>query len=93
MSNWANTSRHRDADEIMAGDIVVVWTSDKQTPTQGNHITLALSTPDGEGTFDTVEGNAKGEGPDGRWREGVSKRTRNIKDVAHVYRPLSEDFS
>lgn len=93
MANWASTSRHRDPDEIMPGDIVVVWTDDSQKPAQGNHITLALTTPDDDGIFETVEGNAKGEGPDGRWREGVSKRTRNIADVAHVYRPLSEDFS
>ena len=93
MSNWSSTPRHRDPDEIMTGDIVVVWTSDKQTPAQGNHIVLALTSPDDDGSFDTVEGNAKGNGPDGRWREGVSTRTRNIKDVAHVYRPLSEDFS
>ncbi len=93
MANWASTPRHRDPDEIMTGDVVVVWTSGKQTPAQGNHITLALTSPDDDGSFDTIEGNAKGNGPDGRWREGVSTRTRNIKDVAHVYRPLSEDFS
>ena len=51
-----------------------------------------MSLPNVDGDFDTIEGNAKGYGPDGEWREGVSKRTRNIKDVACIYRLLDGDF-
>ena len=41
--------------------------------------------------FHTLEGNAHGEGPEGRI-EGVIKRTRNMSTVAHIYRLLSEDY-
>ena len=63
-----------------------------KTPHYGNHITLALSSPNQEGNFETIEGNAKGYGPNEDYREGVSKRIRNIKDVAHIYRLSSEDY-
>jgi len=76
----------------MKGDIVVVYTSSAKTPDYGNHITIALSSPDDEGNFETVEGNAKGEGPNGDWREGVIKRQRSIFDVAHIYRLNDGDY-
>jgi len=91
--NWASTSRHQDIDNLRGGDIVIVFTSDERIPIWGNHITLALSSPDQDGNFDTIEGNAYGYGPDQTWREGVSKRTRNLNEVAHVYRLLDEDFN
>lgn len=87
---WGNTTRK--VKDIYTGDIVVIYTSDEQSPAYGNHITIALGPPDSEGFFETIEGNAKGYGPDGQYREGVSKRTRNIKDVAHIYRLASEDY-
>ena len=77
----------------MIGDIVTVWTSSDQSVRQGNHIVIALSVPDSAGVFETIEGNAKGAGPDSDWREGVSRRTREIKNVAHIYRLLEEDFN
>lgn len=89
-NNWGGTARK--VEEIAIGDIVVVYTSSDKSPSYGNHITLALSVPDEDGNFDTIEGNAKGEGPDGDWREGVIKRQRSIFDVAHIYRLASGDY-
>jgi len=89
-SNWGGTSRK--VAEVMKGDIVVVYTSSAKTPDYGNHITIALSSPDDEGNFETIEGNAKGEGPTGEWREGVIKRQRSIFDVAHIYRLNDGDY-
>ena len=90
-SNWGSTSRCRDGEQPLPGDIVTVFTNDEQTPVQGNHIVLVVNSPDEHGDFHTIEGNAHGEGPDGRI-EGVIKRTRNISAVAHIYRLLSEDY-
>ena len=90
--NWFHTSRHQDKEAIRPGDIVVVFTSDDKTPTWGNHITIARTSPDKDGNFHTTEGNAHGVNPDQQWVEGVVKRTRNIKDVAHVYRLIDEDY-
>ena len=71
---------------------MVVFTSKEQTPFYGNHITLARTIPNKDGDFHTIEGNAHGVGPDQNWVEGVVKRTRNLKDVAHVYRLIDEDY-
>ncbi len=89
-NNFNNTSRR--VGKVRPGDIVTVFTSKDKTPTYGNHIVIAMSLPNVDGDFDTIEGNAKGYGPDGEWREGVSKRTRNIKNVACIYRLLDGDF-
>jgi len=70
---------------------VTVFTSDEHSPAQGNHIVLVASAPDDMGLFDTIEGNAHGEGPEGRI-EGVIKRQRSMDSVAHIYRLLSEDY-
>lgn len=90
--NWSKTSRRQDPSKIMPGDIVVVFTSAEKKPHYGNHITIARTSPDHEGNFNTIEGNASGLGPDQNWREGVSKRTRNVSDVAYVYRLIDEDY-
>ena len=50
----------------------------------GDHIVIARSYPDADGEIETIEGNAKGYGPDGDWREGVSKRSRNTSAIAKV---------
>ena len=89
-NNWAGTSRK--VGEIKKGDIVVVYTSDQKKPDYGNHITIALSAPNDEGLFETIEGNAKGFDPDHNIREGVIKRERNIKNIAHIYRLRDEDY-
>jgi hypothetical protein len=47
--------------------------------------------PDLDGNFETIEGNAKGLGPHSDI-EGVIRRQRNVKDIAHIYRPASEDY-
>jgi len=90
-SNWGKSSRCRDGEAPQPGDIITVFTSDEQTPVQGNHIVLCVGAPDDMGLFDTIEGNAHGQGPEGRI-EGVIKRQRSIDTVAHIYRLLSEDF-
>lgn len=89
-NNWYNTGRR--VNEVCIGDIITVYTSSEQSPHYGNHIVLALSLIDESGDFETLEGNAKGYGPNGDWREGVSRRTRNIKDVACIYRLKDCDF-
>lgn len=91
-SSWGKTSRCRDGEQPQIGDIVTVFTSDAQSPVQGNHIVLVTSAPDDMGLFNTIEGNAHGEGPDGDMIEGVIKRQRSMDSVAHIYRLLSEDF-
>jgi hypothetical protein len=91
MNNWGRTSRLRDGEEPMPGDIVVVFTDDTHSPSQGNHITLCVGAPDELGNFPTIEGNAHGMSPHGP-TEGVIKRERALDSVAHIYRLLPEDF-
>lgn len=91
MNNWGRTSRLRDGEEPMPGDIVVVFTDDTHSPSQGNHITLCVGAPDESGNFPTIEGNAHGMSPHGP-TEGVIKRERSLDSVAHIYRLLPEDF-
>ena len=90
--DWFSSSRLQDSSQILPGDIVVVYTSDERTPSYGNHITIARTSPDENGDFHTIEGNANGVGPNQDWREGVSKRTRHINTVARVYRLIDEDY-
>jgi hypothetical protein len=90
--DWGNSSRVQSIDSILPGDIITVYTSDERSPSYGNHIVIALSIPNQEGDFETIEGNAHGIGPDDTWREGVVKRTRNISSVARVYRLIDEDY-
>ena len=90
--DWTNSSRVQTKENILPGDIVVVYTSKEQSPSYGNHITLVCSIPNELGDFDTIEGNANGAGPNQEWREGVSKRTRNLSEVARVYRLIEEDY-
>jgi len=87
--NWSNTSRHIPIENMMAGDIVVVFSSKRSV--QGDHITIATSSIE-NGEFTTVEGNAHGTLGDGLYGEGVVKNTRKVEQVAHVYRLLEEDF-
>lgn len=90
-SNWGSTSRCRDGESPLPGDLITVYTSADRSPAYGNHIVLCVSSPDESGEFHTIEGNAFGNGPEGRI-EGVIKRTRNMSDVAHIYRLLTEDY-
>tara|TARA_Y100000592_G_scaffold9199_2_gene12878 strand:+ start:23885 stop:24571 length:687 start_codon:yes stop_codon:yes gene_type:complete len=92
--DWRNTKRYiNDKNTLCKGDLVTVYTSSKRSPDYGNHIVLVNGLIDENGDFETIEGNAKGYGPNQDYREGVSKRTRNIKDIARIYRLLEEDFS
>tara|TARA_Y100001972_G_scaffold123088_1_gene169792 strand:+ start:1647 stop:2312 length:666 start_codon:yes stop_codon:yes gene_type:complete len=85
--NWYDTRRR--VKVIHPGDIVTVFSSAKKF--YGDHIVLAIDYPDENGDFPTYEGNAKGQGPNGKI-EGVIKRKRNLKNVACIYRLSAEDF-
>jgi len=87
---WGGTSRK--VSELNHGDIVVVYTSLDRSPSYGNHITICMGFPDIDGYFETIEGNAKGQVQSGDFEEGVIRRQRNVKDIAHIYRPASEDY-
>ena len=91
-TNWGHTDRNRDGENPNRGDIVTVFTSADRSPIAGNHIVICAGAPDENGDFPTIEGNAHGEGPQGRI-EGVIKRTRNMSQVARIYRLLSEDYT
>lgn len=71
--------------QIEPGDIVVIKTGANKP--YGDHVTIALEAPKGgaAGTVATIEGNARGSGPNGIIR-GVVKRHREIDRVARVYR-------
>jgi hypothetical protein len=56
---------------IRRGDIVIV--GDGERPT-GDHVTIAVGVIDDGRTIDTISGNGGGVGPDGRAREGISRR-------------------
>ena len=94
--DWRNTTRCHNGQDLEIGDIVTVYNSkdpNKRAATpQGNHIVIVKELPK-NGEFETYEGNAKGYGPEGNWREGVSTRKREISTIAHVYRLLQEDFN
>lgn len=93
-SNWGRSGRNRTGGPIQAGDILTVWTTQRgdQRNAYGQHIVLACGPANDQGMIDTVEGNAKGSGPEGQYYEGVIKRQRSLEDVARVYRPFEEDF-
>ena len=88
--NWGSTSRSIDHDKMMPGDIVVVYSAKRAV--QGDHITICVEPPNDCGDFKTVEGNAYGTLGDDSHGEGVIRRERNLNDVAHVYRLISDDF-
>jgi len=89
-TNWGQSSRRLDADQMLPGDIVVVYSSARKS--YGDHITICREVPDSDGNFQTVEGNAFGTLGDGTYGEGVIQRSRALSEVAHVYRLLGEDF-
>lgn len=93
-SNWGRGGRNRTGAPIQAGDILTVWTTQKgdERNSYGQHIVLACGDADENGMIKTIEGNAKGNGINGEYYEGVIKRKRSLDDVARVYRPLEEDF-
>jgi hypothetical protein len=70
--------------EIRRGDIVIV--GDGERPT-GDHVTVAMGVHDDGRTIDTISGNGGGVGPDGREREGISRRYYRL-DATSGYRPM-----
>ena len=82
------------ADVLQPGDIVIV--GEKGGPVWGRHITLCLEVH--KDHIVTIEGNARGEGPDGSWYEGVVRQKRPFEfsgktyGVMHAIRPQREDL-
>lgn len=71
-------------DDLKRGDIVVLrWENGKR---YGDHITLAISDLKEDGSFETIEGNAKGKLPNGRNGRGLIKQIRNRAQIAKIYR-------
>lgn len=64
-----------------AGDILVIGNGD---PEAGDHICLVVSYDAERRCFSTLEGNAGGIGPDGKWREGIVKAERYIDAPGYV---------
>jgi len=89
-------SRRIPASNMRAGDIVVVWNDsataeDREKKPYGQHITICRQP--GADSYTTWEGNARATGPDGRYREGVGTRERELSTVAVVYRPQVSDLT
>lgn len=68
--------------EIEKGDLVTTGTGKPW----GTHIRMALTEPDEDGFFETVEGNTTGRRGDGSYGRGVVRKRCNISEVARVYR-------
>jgi len=89
-------SRRIPTSNMRAGDIVVVWNDsataeDREKKPYGQHITICRQP--GADSYTTWEGNARATGPDGRYREGVGTRERELSNVAVVYRPQASDLA
>jgi hypothetical protein len=88
---WRETSHSRpdrhEPGQIRPGDIVVVG-DDKW---YGDHIVMPVAPPTTEGTFKTVEGNARGRLPGGKEGKGVVKRQRHVDEVVRVW-PLQRSW-
>ena len=105
-NSWRNTPRYVQLNEIETGDILVVGPVSPGAKKWGSHITIVESVDLALGVVNTIEGNAKGLGPDGQRYEGVIKQKRALHGSPtaaklhakkyrglHVYRPLSGDFA
>lgn len=84
-------------DELQPGDIVVVGRANDDKK-QGRHITIVESVTS-DGVF-TIEGNARGEGPDGSRSNGVIKTFRPFTSsdpskyvVRYGIRPTPDDYA
>lgn len=55
----------------LPGDVVIVGDG---TPSEGDHVTLAVSYNSNRRSFNTISGNGGGLGPKGDSREGISQR-------------------
>ena len=89
---WSQTSRKIDPMKVQPGDIVIVYAAKRSL--QGDHITLCVDNSEfsSGGFITTIEGNAHGTFPNGSYGEGVIKRDRKLKEFAHVYRLIADDF-
>ena len=90
-SRWGKTQRCIEPSLMLPGDIVIISTVNGAS--WGDHITVATSAPSSDGTFETIEGNARGILGNGSTGEGVIKLTRPMERVMYVYRVLEEDLA
>jgi hypothetical protein len=70
------TPRRLTPSQLLPGDLAIVGTG---SPSHGSHITVVvgrIAAEKGGAVVPTIEGNAKGRGPNGDTREGVISRTR-----------------
>lgn len=83
---WSNQLDGRLEDFLIPGAIVTVASRKygDRRDVVGGHIVI-VDQLNQDGTFDTIEGNAHGEFPDGSRGEGIIRRTRPLKDVKRVY--------
>lgn len=98
LDTWTTSGARRvSLEELLPGDIIVMGPSAKLA-----HIGLCVSPPhfdDGTTSIETVEGNARGIGPDGQKYEGVIRRWRplsapddRVYRVHFGVRPAAEDL-
>lgn len=82
-------------DDLHMGDVVCVGR--KGRTRYGEHIVVACDPPK-NGTFETLEGNASGSGPNGNRYEGVVRRSRMcipteaVKGFVFGFRPIQGDY-
>ena len=96
------TTRVVDPEDVQAGDIVIVGPKPghRKARSWGAHVTMATGPLQADGEVPTVEGNAKGAGPNGDTYEGVVCRSRplasnraSVYRVLHCIRPIAADFA
>jgi len=73
--------------DALPGDVVTVGSAKPQ----GTHILLVEAVRD-DGTYSSIEGNARGILPGGERGRGVVRRERKLEDIQHVYRLDSSHF-
>ncbi len=75
------------------GDVAIVGDGDRVT---GDHVTVSMGYDPARRVFDTISGNGGGVGPDGRSREGVSRKDYSIdtgdRRVMWIVRPAFGDL-
>lgn len=96
LDQWSKgNARRLKPEEVLPGDIIVVRTSSPSPKRWGDHIAIAREIT--KEAIHTVEGNGRGQGPDGSTYFGVVHRTWKIGKpepgtVLYGVRPLPEDY-
>jgi len=94
-AKWAQAgveqARQMRVDQIRKGD-VVVFSTGRTDRDEGDHVTLALGPIIGD-EIDVVEGNGWGLLGDGTRGEGVVTNTRDVANIARVWRVRMQHFT